>query len=206
MQPAARADNGPPASSAALLDHGTSSEENAISDATASSAARYRDSIVDEYSAPDTVTETTETSRWDERRGEGNRRISEASWQTWGPGARFACVPTVSGNAWFAAVTAPESCVDPLRKSASPSLPHCQWGALSNGSRPATAEEVADLRQRYCDDCAAPLYDLESLWTSEPSCWFEIGLTMKLPVSQGCSCVPFLKALYPICLNIYFCC
>lgn len=33
-------------------------------------------------------------------------RISEEAFQTWGPGARFACVPTLDGNAWFAAITA----------------------------------------------------------------------------------------------------
>lgn len=35
-------------------------------------------------------------------------RLSEDAFQTWGPGARFACVPTKDGNAWFAAVTAPQ--------------------------------------------------------------------------------------------------
>jgi len=32
-------------------------------------------------------------------------RITNDSFQTWGEGARFACVPTKEGNAWFAAIT-----------------------------------------------------------------------------------------------------
>jgi hypothetical protein len=33
------------------------------------------------------------------------KRISDVAFQTWGPRTRFACVPTKTGNAWFAAVT-----------------------------------------------------------------------------------------------------
>jgi hypothetical protein len=34
-----------------------------------------------------------------------SKRISETSFQTWGKGARFACVPTLDGNYWFVAIT-----------------------------------------------------------------------------------------------------
>lgn len=38
-------------------------------------------------------------------RGTTTNRISDIGFQTWGPSARFACVPTPDqGNAWYAAV------------------------------------------------------------------------------------------------------
>ena len=37
----------------------------------------------------------------------GDTRISTVAFQTWGPGKRFACVSTSTGNAWFAAVSEP---------------------------------------------------------------------------------------------------
>lgn len=38
-------------------------------------------------------------------RGHSPLQLVAGSFQTWGVGARFACVPTPRGTAWFAAVT-----------------------------------------------------------------------------------------------------
>jgi len=38
-------------------------------------------------------------------RGESCKRLSDNSFQSWGPGVRFACVPSLHGNAWFAAIS-----------------------------------------------------------------------------------------------------
>ena len=42
-------------------------------------------------------------------RGYTKQRLSDVSFQTWGVGCRFACVPVKGGNAWFAAISKPKT-------------------------------------------------------------------------------------------------
>ena len=44
-------------------------------------------------------------------------RISEDAFQTWGPGIRFATVPTNEGNAWFLAINKSKPCTDSMKGS-----------------------------------------------------------------------------------------
>jgi hypothetical protein len=73
-------------------------------------------------------------------------RISDVAFQTWGPGARFACVPTLTGNAWFAALT-----TSPTGASSIPGVENGRQchAALANGSRLVSAKELTQLKEKF---------------------------------------------------------
>ncbi len=84
-------------------------------------------------------------------RGHSATRISDISFQTWGPGARFACVPTCQGNAWFAALSA--------KSASSTRLPlvDAESPPLVNGSRAVTEAELDLLYKRFRTDWHEPI-------------------------------------------------
>ena len=84
---------------------------------------------------------------YDVYRGRASLKIPIESFQTWGPGARFACVPAAKGGYnWFAAVSSTEV------SSSSSSLSGSSDGAFYNSSRSATQIEKNILYDRFCND------------------------------------------------------
>ena len=81
-------------------------------------------------------------------------RISPDAFQTWGPGARFACVPTLTGNAWFAAITNPHrpDSTDSFQQKIDKLNHHGQEalipGAFSNQSRHVGVEEWTSVKRQ----------------------------------------------------------
>ena len=72
-------------------------------------------------------------------RGHSSTRRSDQGFQTWGPGARFACVPTCQGNAWFAAVTS----------DAAPVASYDSMLPLVNGSQATTSKDWSFLTNKF---------------------------------------------------------
>lgn len=83
-------------------------------------------------------------------RGHTSQRIHDYGFQTWGPRARFASVPTREGNAWFAAVSVrstPPVLPPPARESSvSNSIPD---GPLLNASQYALESDVAFIADMF---------------------------------------------------------
>lgn len=84
---------------------------------------------------------------YDVYRGHASLEIPVESFQTWGPGARFACVPAAKGGYnWFAAVSSTESAAAVALSTGSSD------GAFYNYSRSATQVEKDVLYDRFCND------------------------------------------------------
>ena len=78
-------------------------------------------------------------------------RISPDAFQTWGPGARFACVPTLTGNAWFAAITNhhhPHSDMGSFQQMMEKQNENIIPGAFSNQSRHVGMEEWTAVKRQ----------------------------------------------------------
>jgi hypothetical protein len=90
--------------------------------------------------------ETNSSSRLPQ---EVSSRYCEYGFQTWGPSFRFACVPTVAGNAWYIAVASTEAIGATSRgaggSSESPSR-RPFTGPFSNSSVTVGKEEFDSLR------------------------------------------------------------
>lgn len=98
-------------------------------------------------------------------RGHTRIQLHKYGFQSWGPSARFASVPTKEGNAWFAAISinslpsSPPDLHSPTTISSPSRMPQ---GPFINGSRFATHEEVSHLQERF-SSWHAPISDLIAL-------------------------------------------
>lgn len=79
---------------------------------------------------------------------EVSSRYCEYGFQTWGPSYRFACVPTVSGNAWYVAVASKEAIGTSSGTGSSSASPprRAYTGPFSNSSVTVGKEEFDSMK------------------------------------------------------------
>ena len=87
------------------------------------------------------LSDGTSTTEAEHRQRQSRSRICDFGFQTWGPTARFACVPTIRGNAWYLSVPAKES-----TSVTDGSHPSALSGPFSNRSQTVEETEVSCLK------------------------------------------------------------